>query len=158
MIPLPAPLPQYDRDNEAHTRTGLEKAITTLEQSSGRYTPVVTSSGGGETMTYSVQTGLWIRWGAVIWFSAAITLASKAGGSGDIRVSLPVFASAKADPPISVRITAMSATWTGAPVANVSSGTAFLRVQEFAAGVVAAAWTKLGATGVIQVAGIYQAA
>jgi hypothetical protein len=154
---LPAPQRQYDAENETQTRHQVERELRTLTPSSGSYTPVITSSGGGETLTYTTQLGQWVREGNLIWFAADIQLATKSGGSADILVSLPAVAASLLKQTVTVEVDGHGAGWTGAPVASITTGATTAVIRELVTGSTAAAWTKLGATGVIRLTGTYLA-
>ena len=58
----------------------------------GTWTPVITGSGGNPSVTYSLQTGEYTRIGNTVFYDAAITVSAYSGGSGILRVSLPITA------------------------------------------------------------------
>lgn len=63
-------------------------------QTSGTYTPVFTTAGGGEACTYTgVVYGKYTRIGKQVQFSAVLQTSAFVGGSGAIRLSLPFTAS-----------------------------------------------------------------
>lgn len=155
---LPRPLERYNEENERQTRLQLDQRLTALAPQAGTYTPVVTSSGGGETVTYSTQLGYWVRVGSLVWFSANLVLATKSGGSGDIQVSLPAMPADGPSSAVAVSVDAMAAGWTGAPMARVSFSANAVLVRELASGAAAQAWSKLGSTGIIRLTGSYLAA
>jgi hypothetical protein len=154
---LPQPLWQYDARNEAETRIQIARYLQQLTPQSGTYDPDVTSSGGGETVTYSTRSGVWARVGPLIIFAVHVTLATKSGGSGDIRVSIPALGTILEHTP-AVTVDNMAAGWTGAPQAIIQTGVPYLLVRELVTGALAQAWTKLGATGSIRLTGMYLAA
>lgn len=153
------PSPRYETGNETEFRRGLELYIRTLPTvDSGDYVPVVSSSGGGETLTYTTQLGRWVRTGPLTWFTANIILATKSGGSGDIWVRLPTPSASGRVQILAVQIDNMAAGWTGAPMATIASGAGVVQIREMVAGAAAQAWAKLGATGGLYVTGTYLAA
>ena len=55
----------------------------------GTYTPVFTTAGGGQSVTYIIQPGNYVRIGKLVYFNAVLFTSAFTGGSGAIRVSLP---------------------------------------------------------------------
>lgn len=55
----------------------------------GTYTPVFTTAGGGQTVTYILQSGNYVKVGRQVYFNAILFTSGFTGGSGAIRVSLP---------------------------------------------------------------------
>lgn len=148
---------KYDLNDQTQLRAAVERELRAVTPQFGTYIPSISSSGGGETLTYSTQLGQWLRLGALVWFHAEVTLATKSGGSGEIQISLPAPASAGTAPSVALYLNNMAAGWTGSAVANINAGTAIIRVREYAAGVTAASWTKLGSTGGFRATGVYLA-
>jgi len=155
---LHPPTERYDVGDQRQLRDRLRQAFVALFPTAGAYIPVVTSSGGGETVTYTTQLGRWVRFGGLVWFSANLVLASKSGGSGDLQVSLPHSPESVMPTALSIWTDSMSATWTGAPVARITPSAGAALVAEYASGVITSAWSKLGSTGIIRLSGVYQAA
>jgi hypothetical protein len=155
--PLPRATPRYDERDQLELRREIERVITAIEPTTGKYTPVLTSSGGGQTVTYSTQKGHWWRQGDLVWFSAEIVLATLAGGSGDIRVSLPIRPESNQSAPVAAALFNHGATFTGAPNVRVDASIPAVVVKEWTGGTAAQAWTKLGATGAIRLSGSYLA-
>ena len=60
----------------------------------GTFTPALTSTGGGETVTYDTRFGYYVKVGVLVFVYAYIDLASFSDGSGGIRVTVPVTCSA----------------------------------------------------------------
>lgn len=58
--------------------------------SAGTWSPAITGSSSNPTVTYTAQTGRYSRIGDVIFFDAYMVINTISGGSGDVRVSLPV--------------------------------------------------------------------
>lgn len=156
---IPPPPERYDLRDQTDLRRTLDTVFRTLDPlTNGLYTPVITSSGGGETLTYGTQLGQWFRLGALTWFAADMTLATKAGGAGDIQVSLPAAAGNTLTQVITAYVDVMGATFVGAPLARIFNLGTTVRIRELVAGSGAAAWAKLGATSIIRVTGMYQTA
>ena len=156
-LTLPRPAQRYDERDQGEVRAALERHLRAMPvPESGFYVPTVTSSGGGETITYSTAQGHYTRVGSLVWFAADLTLATKSGGSGNIQVSLPVAACDNLTQAVPVVIDAMGATWTGAPQARIFNLGTIVRIRELVSGAQTAAWGKLGATCIIRVTGTYR--
>lgn len=56
----------------------------------GTWTPAITGSSSNPTISYTTQTGRYSRIGDIVFFDAYILIDTISGGSGDVRVSLPV--------------------------------------------------------------------
>jgi hypothetical protein len=153
---LPQPGERYDYQNEAQSRRILNEAIRFLTPQFGTYVPTIASSGGGETVGYGTQLGVWARIGVLMWFSADIRLSSVSGGSGQLRVTLPVLAGdigmAQA---ASAVIDNMAAGWTGAPMADITPTLGYAVVSELETGNPANAWASLTSTSEIRLTGSY---
>jgi hypothetical protein len=157
MRPFNRPLTRYDERDQAEFRRDLDGAMRALTPTTGKYTPVISSSGGGETVTYTTQIGYWWRIGDYVWFGAEIVLASLSGGSGDIRISLPIRPESNQTAPVVAALHQMAAGWTGAPNARVLPAQVAVLLKEYSGGSAAAAWSKLGSTGTIRLSGSYLA-
>lgn len=58
----------------------------------GTWTPVITGTGSNPTVTYTNQLGRYTRTGNVVFYSLYIQIDTISGGSGDVRISIPVAA------------------------------------------------------------------
>lgn len=58
--------------------------------SQGTWTPAITGSVSNPTVTYTVQEGNYVRLGPLVFFSFRLVINTISGGSGSLRVSLPV--------------------------------------------------------------------
>jgi hypothetical protein len=56
----------------------------------GTWTPVITGSSSNPTVTYGLQRGKYVRVGNVVTASLLLTWSAISGGSGDVRISLPI--------------------------------------------------------------------
>lgn len=60
----------------------------------GTWTPAITASSSNPTVTYTQQIGQYVRIGKLVFANFSIQINAYSGGSGNIRVSLPVAVSA----------------------------------------------------------------
>lgn len=69
--------------------TGSELSVYLSEQT---YSPAISSTGGGETVNYSSQSGVYTRIGSIVVVSGSVAVSSISGGSGQAQISLPLTA------------------------------------------------------------------
>lgn len=60
--------------------------------------PVVTGSASNPTVSYSIQEATYTRIGNVVFYSLVVAFSSFSGGSGDVRISLPLTVSSIVTP------------------------------------------------------------
>lgn len=71
--------------------TSLEEAEPEgISESSGTWTPTLVALGSNPTVTYVAQTGRWIKQGSLVFFRIGIQWSAVSGGSGGLRIPLPV--------------------------------------------------------------------
>lgn len=75
----------------ARTNLGLGTA-STVNYTSGTWTPVITGSGSNPTITYTAQSGTYQRVGNIVLAKASVTINTISGGTGNAQVSLPLTA------------------------------------------------------------------
>jgi len=71
------------------TQSASSDANTLDDYEEGTWTPVYTTGGGGESVTYDIQSGKYTKIGNCVYFQFIIRTDVFSGGSGNIRVSLP---------------------------------------------------------------------
>lgn len=90
-LSLPRPGAQYDMQNEAATRQALQNAdgqnLKNTFYKEGVWTPV---DGSGASLTFTNNTGIYIRLGKLIWFSGRVDYPSTANGSAAVISGLPI--------------------------------------------------------------------
>lgn len=70
---------------------GIKFANETLSvYREGSYTPAITASSSNPTVTYTTQTGEYIQIGKLVFANFQITINTFSGGSGNLRISLPI--------------------------------------------------------------------
>lgn len=62
----------------------------------GTFSPVFTTAGGGEAVTYTTQIGVFEKIGTQVIYNLMLQLATKTGGSGIGRISIPITSNATA--------------------------------------------------------------
>ena len=92
------------------TQSASADANTLDDYEEGTFTPVYTTAGGGESVTYDIQSAKYTKIGNCVYFQAILRTDSFSGGSGGVRVSLPFTASASA--PQVTAYTGEAAAWT----------------------------------------------
>lgn len=60
------------------------------EQTFGEWTPAIGGISGSPTVTYAAQAGYWVKTGMLIHFRIRLQWSAVTGGSGGIRISLPI--------------------------------------------------------------------
>jgi hypothetical protein len=71
------------------TQVPSADANTLDDYEEGTWTPVYTTSGGGESVTYDIQSAKYTKIGNCVYFQFIIRTDVFSGGSGNVRVSLP---------------------------------------------------------------------
>lgn len=90
-----SPAVKLDVNGAVRASTGIlfgsdTAAANTLDDyEEGTWTPVLTSSGGGETVTYNYQVGWFTKIGGIIYYNIYVNVATVSGGSGGVRLSIP---------------------------------------------------------------------
>ena len=69
------------------TQSASSDANTLDDYEEGTWTPTLVSSGGGQTVTYTYQTGSYVKIGSVVQFNLFIKINTKSGGSGTAQIS-----------------------------------------------------------------------
>jgi len=92
------------------TQVPSADANTLDDYEEGTWTPVYTTAGGGESVTYDIQSAKYTKIGNCVYFQFIIRTDVFSGGSGGIRVSLPFTASASS--PQVTTYTGEAASWT----------------------------------------------
>lgn len=89
-------------------RLNLTKLLAdVLEYLESTWTPVITGSSSNPTVTYSTQAGKYTRIGNVVAYSFNVGASAYSGGSGTLRISLPI-AAANSGAADSVRATVLT--------------------------------------------------
>lgn len=70
----------------------------------GTWSPAITGSGSNPTVAYSAQVGRYLRLGPIVYFYLAIAINTISGGSGDVRISLPIAVAAGYNPYVSLNV------------------------------------------------------
>lgn len=91
-LSLPRPGAQYDMANEASTRDALQREDaknlkTSLYKEGGVWTPV---DGSGASLAFTNNTGIYIRFGKLVWFSGRVDYPSTANGNAAVISGLPI--------------------------------------------------------------------
>ena len=90
-LSLPRPGAQYDMANEAATRDALQRAdaqnLKTQFYKEGIWTPV---DGSGASLTFTNNTGIYIRFGKLVWVSGRVDYPVTANGSAAVISGLPI--------------------------------------------------------------------
>lgn len=141
--------------------TGSSKVINTTTQAvvnGTTYTPVLAFGGGSTGITYTTQSGRWLRTANMVTFSVDITLSSKGSSTGTATVTLP-FTARAGSPTVECFAVILTVTTTGTyTIADIAaSGTAATLVQVAATTGTAAALadTAFQNTSVIRFGGSY---
>jgi hypothetical protein len=92
-----------------------EDTLTVYDE--GTWSPAITGSGSNPTVTYTSQLGRYTRIGDVVHYRVNITINTISGGSGDVRISLPITAQGNDSAPALVHNVDMP----GTPVSVVAS-------------------------------------
>ena len=113
------------------------------------WVPVLSSEGGGETVTYTTRLGTYVKVGNLVQFNLFIKINTVSGGSGNIRISLPFvnkdFPDFVGYPVVLCQITGEPAT-----IGNVFGGQSYLQPL--------LAFSALAGGDEIRVSGTYQSA
>lgn len=105
------------------------------EYEEGTFSPDLVSTGGGETITYTYNTGSYTRVGRTVYINAFIKVASVSGGSGNARISGPFTALNRANfLDFNVMVTLLSggslvSAGTVANTSNINTGEAWANVS-----------------------------
>ena len=71
------------------TQSASTDANTLDDYEEGTFTPTYSTTGGGESVTYAIQTGKYTKIGNCVYFQLILMTNSFTGGSSTIRASLP---------------------------------------------------------------------
>lgn len=108
-------------------------ANTLDDYEEGSFTPAITFGGGSTGVTYSAQSGFYVKIGTLIWARARITLTNKGTSTGIIKITGFPFTSAN----WYSAFVGFGSNWTGLTgclMMHIESGTSQLSVRQSAAG------------------------
>jgi len=144
-------------------RTGTSTWATQTFVDYTAFTPALTSSGGGESVTYVVRTGHYMKIGRLVHITLTMQVATVSGGSGDMRISNLPFAFANtASESQELQIAINNTAFTAGIIYIVGHGevnATFLRAYQIqsAAGGVMMPFSALGVNSSFFVSGSYMA-